>query len=68
MGNKMGLSPLIVILSLLFWGYVWGMVGVLLSTPLTMTLKIACENVPDLRWLAVLLGPSEVPSSDAASA
>lgn len=55
MGRRMGLSTLVVVLSLLFWGWVWGPVGALLSVPLTMVLKIALENVPDLRWIAVLL-------------
>ncbi|MDJ0976613.1 MAG: AI-2E family transporter [Planctomycetota bacterium] len=66
MGNRLGLSPLVVFVSLIFWGYVWGMVGVLLSTPLTMVVKIACENVQDLRWLAVLLGPSDPDATEAA--
>ena len=55
MGRRMGLSTLVVVLSLLFWGWVWGPVGALLSVPLTMVTKIALENVPDLRWIAVLL-------------
>lgn len=67
MGKRLGLSPLVVFVSLIFWGYVWGMVGVLLSTPLTMVVKIACENVADLRWLAVLLGPSEAAEPEARS-
>jgi predicted PurR-regulated permease PerM len=55
MGRRMGLSTLVVVLSLLFWGWVWGPVGALLSVPLTMVTKITLENVPDLRWIAVLL-------------
>jgi AI-2 transport protein TqsA len=55
MGRRMGLSTLIIVMSLLFWGWVWGAVGALLSVPLTMVLKIALENTPDLRWIAVLL-------------
>jgi predicted PurR-regulated permease PerM len=55
MGRRMGLSTLVVVLALLFWGWVWGPVGALLSVPLTMVTKIALENVPDLRWIAVLL-------------
>ena len=55
MGRRMGLSTLVVVLSLLFWGWVWGPVGALLSVPLTMVLKIAVENAPDLSWIAVLL-------------
>jgi predicted PurR-regulated permease PerM len=55
MGRRMGLSTLFVVLSLLFWGWVWGPVGALLSVPLTMVTKIILENTPDLRWIAVLL-------------
>jgi len=46
---------LVVVLSLIFWGWLWGPVGALLSVPLTMVLKIILENTPDLRWAAVLL-------------
>ncbi len=56
MGRKFGLSALVVFLSLLFWGWVWGPLGMLLSVPLTMVLKIILENTRDFRWVAALLG------------
>lgn len=56
MGRRLGLSTLVVVLSLIFWGWVWGPLGMFLSIPLTMILKILLENTPDLRWMAVLLG------------
>lgn len=56
MGKGMGLSTLVVIISLIFWGWVLGPIGMFLSVPLTMTLKIFLENYKDTKWLAVLLG------------
>jgi AI-2 transport protein TqsA len=62
MGRGLGLSPFVVLVSLLFWGWVWGPVGMLLSLPLTMVVKILLENSRELAWVAVLLGPAGGPA------
>ncbi len=57
MGWRLGLSTLVVFLSLIFWGSLLGLIGVVLCIPLTMMLKFACENNKSTQWIAVLLGP-----------
>lgn len=56
MGRKLGLSTLVVFLSLVFWGSLLGLIGAILCIPLTMALKFAFESKESTRWIAVLLG------------
>ncbi len=61
LGRRLGLSTLVVMLSLVFWGWMWGAIGVLLSVPLTMTARVMLEKSDDYRWAAILLAPSNEP-------
>jgi predicted PurR-regulated permease PerM len=56
MGYGVGISPLVVFIGLVFWGWVFGPVGMLLAVPLTMTLKLGLESDERSRWIAVLIG------------
>ncbi len=63
MGQKLGLSTLVVFLSLIFWGSLLGVIGMVLCVPLTMTLKFLLERSDSTRWIAALLGreaPTEI--------
>ena len=56
MGDRLGLSPLVVLVSLLFWGWLWGFSGLILAVPMMAIIKIVCENVPILEPVSILLG------------
>jgi len=66
LGKGLGLSPLVVFLSLVIWGWILGPIGMVLSIPLTVTLKVAMDGNPDLHWIGTLLGTGRAASEEVA--
>ena len=60
MGDRLNLSPVVVLISLLFWSLIWGVVGALISTIIAAIIKIVCENVPSLNFISVMMGSGKV--------
>jgi len=56
LGERLNLSPVVVLLSLVFWGWLWGVVGALLSVPIASAIKIVCGNIEPLRPISILMG------------
>ena len=56
MGDRLGISPFVVLVSLLLWGWLWGFAGLILAVPMLAIIKITCENIPMLVPISVLLG------------
>jgi predicted PurR-regulated permease PerM len=56
MGDNLGLSPVVILVSLLLWGWLWGFTGLIVAVPMTVIVKIICENVPILEPVSILLG------------
>ena len=59
MGRRFGLSTLVIIGSVFFWGWVWGPVGMLLAVPLMMLLKVVLDNSYEFRWLSVAISKED---------
>jgi len=55
MGDRLNLSPLVVLLSLVFWGWLWGIVGALLSVPIASAIKIVCDNIEALNPIGTMM-------------
>ena len=59
LGRRFGLSTLVVVISVIFWGWIWGPIGMLLAVPLTMLVKVAMDNSADFRWIAVAISKED---------
>jgi len=59
MGESLNLSPVVILLSLVFFGWLWGIVGALLSVPIAASIKIVCENIEGLRGISVMMGSGQ---------
>jgi len=66
MGVQLKLSPVVVLFSLIFWGWMWGIVGMILSIPIVAIIKVILESFPNTRPLGVLMGNGdEEPTAEA---
>lgn len=54
-GRHLGLSPFAILISLSIWGWIWGFIGMILAVPMTVIIKIVCQNIPELRRIAIFL-------------
>lgn len=59
LGQGLGISTLVVFLSLIFWGYIFGTVGMFLAVPLTLTIKLILAQSSEFQWIAILLGTEQ---------
>lgn len=59
LGEKMDLSPVFVLFSLFFWGWIWGIVGMFLAVPIASVIKILCSNIDSLKPIAILIGTNK---------
>src|SRR6056297_691730 len=66
-GRRLNISPLLILFSLIFWGWIWGVVGMFLSVPITVVIQITCENIPALRPLAILMESGHVQAAKSPS-
>ena len=63
MGKHLGLHPIVILLALIFWGVTWGIIGMLLAAPITATLRIILERIPQTRSVAMVMA-GKWPTSD----
>jgi AI-2 transport protein TqsA len=62
-GRRFGISTLVVVISVVFWGWLWGPIGMLLAVPLTMVLKVILESSEEFRWIGVAISAEQTPGT-----
>ncbi len=60
LGRRFGMSTLVIVLSVIFWGWLWGAAGMFLAVPLTMVFKVLLDNSNEFRWLSVAMSKKKV--------
>ena len=60
LGNRFGISALVVVLSVIFWGWLWGPLGMFLAVPLTMVIKVLLDNSEEFRWVSVAMAQKKI--------
>ena len=60
LGNRFGISALVVVLSVIFWGWLWGPLGMFLAVPLTMVFKVLLDNNTEFRWISVAMAQKKI--------
>jgi predicted PurR-regulated permease PerM len=60
LGNRFGISALVVVLSVIFWGWLWGPLGMFLAVPLTMVIKVLLDNNEEFRWISIAMAQKKI--------
>jgi predicted PurR-regulated permease PerM len=60
LGRRFGISSLVVVLSVIFWGWLWGPLGMFLAVPLTMVFKVLLDNSEEFRWVSIAMAKKKV--------
>lgn len=60
LGRRFGISSLVIVLSVVFWGWLWGPLGMFLAVPLTMVFKVLLDNNEEFRWISIAMAKKKI--------
>lgn len=60
LGRRFGISSLVIVLSVIFWGWLWGPIGMFLAVPLTMVCKVLMDTSEEFRWISVAMSKKKI--------